>query len=267
MDVVQSRAATMAIVRAVLAKDCACADDAFLQEGVLIAPAVQRSGRRPFPRPAKPLLLVSMGRGVVISCHAERIGWLQATLASRARDAIFWASTIDELEQYVALDGQTLYGPEQKFVCAPASFRPATPPGDVTVSVVEADAVFALYQHAGFANALSYRPDNPRPDVLAAVARCNGEIVGIAAASADCDQMWQIGVDVVPAARGVGVGRALISRLTEEVFRCGRVPYYTTNVANVRSSALATSLGYWPAWVELYARDRLATNEAAVNRG
>lgn len=256
-NALHSRAATMAVARGVLAADCACDEDAFLAEGVLITPAEQRLGQRPFPRPAKPLLVMSMGRSVVISCHPERIAWLRDILASRARDAIFWASTIVELEYSIARDGQTLIGPQQKFICAPVAFSPALPPDAVTIVTAAGDAVSDLYPHSGFTNALSYRPhDNPRPDVLATVARCAGEIVGIAASSADCDQMWQIGVDVVPMARGAGIGRALVSRLTEEVFRHGRVPYYTTNVSNIRSSALAVSLGYWPAWVELFARDR-----------
>jgi GNAT superfamily N-acetyltransferase len=255
MSVSRSRSSTMEAVRAVLAADCACSEADFLQDGLMVVPAEKRSGRRRFPRPDKPLLMMSMGRGVVISCHPERIAWLRDLLGARSRDAIFWAATIADLQRYVAHDGQTLHGPEQKFVCAPEAFRPAAPPAAVTISSFEGDAVFGLYRHAGFENALSYRPDNPRPDVVAAVARRNGEIVGIAAASADCEAMWQIGVDVVAAARGAGIGRALVSRLTEAVFQCGRVPYYSTNISNVRSSALASSLGYWPAWVELHARD------------
>ena len=71
-----------------------------------------------------------------------------------------------------------------------------------------------------------------------------------------CELMWQIGVDVVETARGGGIGRALVSRLTALILDSGRVPYYSTAVSNIRSRAVALSLGYWPAWTELYVRDR-----------
>jgi hypothetical protein len=47
-----------------------------------------------------------------------------------------------------------------------------------------------------------------------------------------------------------------VSRLTELILDGGRVPYYSTAVSNIRSCAVALSLGYWPAWTELYVRDR-----------
>ena len=55
---------------------------------------------------------------------------------------------------------------------------------------------------------------------------------------------------------GGGIGRALVGRLTAAVFDRGRVPYYSTTVANLRSRDLAIGVGYWPAWTDLYARDR-----------
>ena len=77
----------------------------------------------------------------------------------------------------------------------------------------------------------------------------------MAGASADSDDLWQIGVEVVEAARGSGIGRALVGRLIEGILDRGRIPYYTTVVSNLRSRSVAISLGYWPAWTELYARD------------
>lgn len=135
----------------------------------------------------------------------------------------------------------------------------AAEPSGVSVSVVAGENVANLYRHAGFGHALAYSVDHPRPDAVAAMAERKGEIVGIAGASADCESLWQVGVDVVPTARGIGVGRALVGRLTEAVFGAGRVPYYSAAVGNLRSIALATGLGYWPAWCELYARDLLPT--------
>ncbi len=253
-----SRATTLAAVRTVLAADCACPESAFVDDGLLVTRAEERTGRRRFPFPSRPLLVVTMGRGVVVAAHPARLAWLQATLGDRARDTIFSAQTIAELTQYVANDGQDLHGPTIKYLCVRESFRPAANPTGIAISAVEGEAVAGLYRYAGYENALSYRLDHPRPDVAAAVARHGADIIGMAGASADCDALWQIGVDVVSAARGSGVGRALVSRVTELAFGRDRIPYYSTATSNVRSSALATSLGYWPAWTELYAKDHVA---------
>jgi GNAT superfamily N-acetyltransferase len=249
------RAATLDVVRAVLAADCACAESAFVAEGDLVTAAEEREGRRRYPRSARPLSIVSMGQGVVVSCYPAWIPWLRATLADRSRDAIFATPTIVELAQFVSREGVAFHGPALSHVCAAGEFRPPRDPLGVAISIVEGEAVHALYEVPGFEHALSYYPDHPRPDIAAAVARQEGDVIGIAGMSADCETLWQIGIEVVPHARGAGIGRALVGRMTQLAFRRGRVPSYTTDVGNVRSRALAASLGYWPAWVELFTRD------------
>jgi GNAT superfamily N-acetyltransferase len=251
----EDRAATLRIVRIVLAADYACAESALSEEGLTVADAEKRPGRRRFPRPGRPLQVVTMGAGVVVSCHPERAAWLRSTLAELPRDAIFSAPALGELARYVAFDRQILRGPNLQFVCAPDTFRPAAVPDGIAISIREDDAIAELYRHEGFGHALAYRHNPHRPDVVATVASRGGAILGIACASADSDLLWQIGIDVVPAARGAGIGRALVGRLTARIFERGRVPYYATAISNLRSSSVALGLGYVPAWTELYAAD------------
>lgn len=254
-----NRATTLEVVRTVLAADCACPEAALVAEGVLVTPAAERAGRRRFPHPARPLLVVTMGAGVAVSCHPSRLAWLRAALGDRDRDAIFSAPIIADLATAVARDRQALNGPDLKLVCSPDTFRPAAEPSGVSVSVVAEEDVADLYRHVGFGHALAYRVDRARPDAVAVVAEREGKVVGIAGASADCEPLWQVGVDVIPTAGGIGIGRALVGHLTQAIFGAGRVPYYSAAVGNLRSIALATGLGYWPAWSELYARDLLPT--------
>lgn len=250
-----SRAATVERVRTVLAADCACSETTFLEDRLVITAAETRIGQRRFPRPHKPLLMVTMGRGVVVTTHPDRMAWLSALLRDRGRDDIFAAECIAMLAPAIAPDGQQLHGPTVNYVCTRESLRSPVVPHEIAVTLFEGEAVRDLYQYAGFSHALSYRPDHSRPDVLATVAQYAGTVIGIAAASADCETLWQIGVDVVPAARDAGIGRALVSRLTEAVIHAGRVPYYSAAISNVRSLAVASGLGYWPLWSQLYARD------------
>ena len=91
-------------------------------------------------------------------------------------------------------------------------------------------------------------------DVLGVGAYDNGRLVGLAGCSADCDVMWQIGIDVLPEYRRQGIASALTSRLAVEILNRGRVPFYCAAWCNVRSVRNAIKSGFRPAWVEMTAK-------------
>ena len=92
-------------------------------------------------------------------------------------------------------------------------------------------------------------------DALAVGAFDKGKLIGLAGCSADCETMYQIGVDVLPDYRRKGVASAVTSRLAIEVLRLGKVPFYCAAWSNIRSVRNAIKSGFSPAWVELTARD------------
>ena len=79
-------------------------------------------------------------------------------------------------------------------------------------------------------------------------------LVGFAACSADCEDMWQIGVDVLPEYRREGIASALTSRLALEILERGKVPFYCAAWCNVKSVRNAIKSGFRPAWVEMTAK-------------
>lgn len=91
-------------------------------------------------------------------------------------------------------------------------------------------------------------------DVLGAAAYDNGQLVGLAGCSADCDTMWQIGVDVLTEYQRQGIASALTSRLALEILDRGRVPFYCAAWSNIRSVRNAIKSGFRPAWVEMTSR-------------
>ena len=78
-----------------------------------------------------------------------------------------------------------------------------------------------------------------------------GQLVGLAACSADGEDMWQIGIDVLPRARGQGIAPALTSRLAKEILARGKVPFYCSAWSNIRSARNACRSGFLPAWAEM----------------
>lgn len=88
-------------------------------------------------------------------------------------------------------------------------------------------------------------------DVLGIGAYDGEKLVGLAGCSADCDTMWQIGVDVLPEYRRRGIASALTSSLAVEILKQGKVPFYCCAWSNIKSARNAMKCGFVPAWVEM----------------
>lgn len=100
-----------------------------------------------------------------------------------------------------------------------------------------------------WANALSKRRSHL--DMLAMGAFDGGRLVGLAGCSADCDSMWQIGVDVLPEYRRRGIAACITGRLAQETLARGKVPFYCCAWSNIKSARNAIKCGFRPAWVQM----------------
>lgn len=222
---------------------------------VTITIAAELPDRRRFPYFEQKLNVVSLGTGVVIATSEERVAAVEEIIRGRSRDEIFSPSIAAKFIDLLKPDRQYLAGPALANICSRDRFHPASIPKGVEIELLKGSDIATLYENTKFDNALSYRTTPSRPDMIAVVARRENDIVGVAAASDDATEMWQIGIDIVEGERRSGIGRAIVSLLTEAIFDAGVVPYYSTSLPNIGSRKLAHSLGFWPAWVEIYAKD------------
>lgn len=92
-------------------------------------------------------------------------------------------------------------------------------------------------------------------DKMAIGAFDQGKLVGLAGCSADCETMWQIGIDVLPEYRKKGIASALTSQLAVEVLKQGLVPFYCAAWSNIKSVRNAIKSGFKPAWVQMTAKN------------
>ena len=111
---------------------------------------------------------------------------------------------------------------------------------------------FEAYYTEEWANALCEK--RKHLDKLAVGAFDQGKLVGLAGCSADCEEMYQIGVDVLPEYRRKGIASAITSKLAMEIIELGKVPFYCAAWSNIKSVRNAIRSGFRPAWVELTAR-------------
>lgn len=91
---------------------------------------------------------------------------------------------------------------------------------------------------------------DPQRDKLAVGAFDNGKLIGLAACSADCDTLWQIGIDVLPEYRKLGIASSLTSNLAIELLEREIVPFYCCAWSNLKSVKNAIKSGFRPAWVQ-----------------
>ena len=96
--------------------------------------------------------------------------------------------------------------------------------------------------------------DRKHLDVLGIGAYDDGKLIGLAGCSSDCEDMWQIGVDVLPDYRRQGIAAALTSRLARHILAREKVPFYCSAWSNIRSVRNAVKSGFIPAWVEMTAK-------------
>lgn len=198
------------------------------------------------------LSLVSYGPNVVASCQEELLpqvtSWIQALRGPA------WAA----LETPLIYKVNEMLVPYHAKICfmsvywLPDLDALQTPHPEPVMRILEPKDFQGLYQPE-WSDALC--ADRKELDVLAVGAYEGDRLVGLAGCSADCDAMWQIGVNVLPSHRHHGVGSALTRKLAMETLKRGKVPFYCCAWPNMGSARNAMHSGFRPAWVEATAHN------------
>lgn len=221
-----------------LAIDYNCQPNDFLKDGIIFTEAIDNKDRRPFPWRTPRLEMISMGKVVVVNASTDILLYIIEQLKDKTRDEVFCMPFVYGISPYYLPDIERL--------------RALNRPSGYEYELVEQTNIPNLFQYEGFRNAISYDVNRPRPDMLVALARFKNNIVGMAGASKDCKNMWQIGVDVLAQHRGNGLATALVNMLAIEVLNRGFIPYYATDSTNVLSQRVAIKSGFIPTWVHTY---------------
>ncbi|QSX04681.1 GNAT family N-acetyltransferase [Sedimentibacter sp. zth1] len=186
--------------------------------------------------------MITFGNGVVINATSNILPLLRDKLQGKTR--------------YEVLNMPFVYGINPYYLPNLNSIYLLHKSDSFLFEFVEKDDISKLYQHKGFNYALQYDLNSFHTEHLAVIAKYENEIVGIASAVAECDDLWQINVDVLPSYRGNSIATTMVNMLTIEVLNRGKIPYYNTDSGNVISQRVAVKSGYIPTWSHSY-RTRL----------
>ena len=197
--------------------------------------------------------LVSYGAGVVASVSPEFREIAENYIKKYPVEHLFETPHLHVLNEALVEKGQKICFMAEYFLPDVDVLRERTveDAGPYKMELLTQDDFADLYLPE-WSNALCKERKNL--DVLGVGAYDNGKLVGLAGCSADCDTMWQIGIDVLSEYRRQGIASALTSRLAIEVLNRGKVPFYCAAWCNVKSVRNAIKSGFRPAWVEMTAK-------------
>ena len=194
--------------------------------------------------------LVSYGSNIVATCSEEAEPLVKAYLDKYEAAHCFETPNLHALDRLLEpLNLKTCFMAEY-FLPDVDALKPLHCPYELRILHQPDFAELYLPQ---WSNALC--ESRKQLDVLGVGAYDGEKLIGLAGCSADCEEMYQIGVDVLPGYRRQGVASALTSHLALEILKLGKVPFYCAAWCNLKSVRNAIRCGFRPAWVELTARE------------
>ena len=227
---------------------CAAPDDFEKSENVIVLSRARDDARRYLTLPFS-CQLVSYGSNVVASVSPEFREIAEAYINRYPAEHLFETPNLHVLNEALMEKGQKICFMAEYFLPDLNALRPLDCPFEMRILTPQD---FTDLYRPEWSNALCEQ--RKHLDVLGVGAYDGDRLVGLAGASADCDTMWQIGIDVLPAYRRQGIASALTSRLAMEILDRGKVPFYCAAWCNIRSVRNAIKSGFRPAWVEMTAK-------------
>ncbi|PNT94335.1 GNAT family N-acetyltransferase [Clostridium thermosuccinogenes] len=231
------------------AMDINCKADDFLKSDHVVVKSVLGPSAKKYYKEPIACMLVSYGNNIVASVKDEYREIVTEYIHKFEFYHCFETPNMHWLDERLAKYGQRVCFMSEYYL--PDVDKLKKMPCDYELRVLEAPDFVNLYKPE-WSNALC--EDRKQLDVLGVGAYDGDKLIGLAGCSADCDRMWQIGVDVLPEYRRRGVAATLTSRLAIEILERGKVPFYCSAWSNIRSARNAVKSGFIPAWVEMSAK-------------
>lgn len=104
---------------------------------------------------------------------------------------------------------------------------------------------------SGFENAITLENEKCISDI-AYCAYDGDKIIGVAGADRVSDDIWEVGIEVLPEYRKDGIATLLTNNLTLEILNKGIVPIWCASSTNIGSQAVANKSNYIPLWFETF---------------
>jgi hypothetical protein len=239
------------IAKAQFALDYNCRLSDFQRKENTIVERKLVTGRRIYDSDGCFFKTICFAGRAIISTSTEMIPWCEEKLINRDSAWFFQYPKLREIDNKLKEFGHEIadvhhyYLPNSNL----SEIRPMA-----NIKWYEREDILQFKDDNRFEEAFTF--DKKRPDMLAVAALEGNYIMGIAGASEDGKNMWQIGIDVLPEYRSRGIGTNLVSLLRNEILKRNKVPFYGTAESHIYSQNIAMNAGFFSAWAELYSKAR-----------
>ena len=194
------------------AADLNCrAEDFMKDEPVVVRGGIGPGAKKYYQEPVS-ANLVSYGNNIVASVKEEYRGIIEEYLHKFTYYHCFETPNMHWLEDRLRKEGQSVCFMAEYYLPDVNKVKPL--PCEYSLKILHKEDFEELYRPE-WSNALC--KERKQLDVLGVGAYDGEKLVGLAGCSADCDKMWQIGVDVLPEYRRAGIASALTSLLAAEI--------------------------------------------------
>lgn len=204
-------------------------------------------GRRAYSSEKYFFHMVTLGYNAVVTADDCLQSFLKDFICGHIGHTLFEMPNLLLLEQELNKFGYSLTTTYHMFL--PAYI--AEPKRDYSIKWFYDDEIHQFYGDSRFPNAICDTFLPHRPDKIVVCAFDGDNIMGMAGCSEDAPNWQQIGIDVMPKYRSMGVGTYLVTLLKNKIEQNGNIPFYGTGLSNYHSWNIALNSGFRPAWVEI----------------
>lgn len=242
------------VLESQLAIDFCCTEEMVASRENIFTEYTPREGRRIFMESECFLKVASVNGKILATGKPEIMEWMK----SRYKDGSgAWFMDFDNLRELERKMGEFGCHIEQvhPFYIAPEKSEIDT--GGYEMRKYIGQEIEQFRGDGRFGEAFIFE-ELPKDEIGIAALK-NGSILGMAGATSDSDRMWQIGINVMPEAEGLGIGSMLVGLLKNEILDRGKIPFYGTAMSHIASQKVALRAGFYPAWAELYCKRNEST--------
>ncbi len=230
-----------------LALEFNCAPEAFFSDKNLLTVSELHQGRRVYNKEKYFFHMVTTGTNAVVTANECLHPFLKEFIKNRTGHWLFEIPNLLPLEKELNKFGYTLSQTYHMFL----NKNNAEPRKNYTVKWLYDEEIHCFYGDERFPNAICSEFNPDRPDKIVVIAYDNDKMMGMAGCSEDAPRWQQIGIDIMPEYRSMGVGTYLVTLLKNKIIENGNIPFYGTSVSNYHSWNIALNCGFAPAWVEV----------------
>jgi hypothetical protein len=238
----------------VLAADLGCDVELFKGSGVAVIPAKLSDAGRWF-KPARELMIASLGSCVIVACAKRQLDWAQHNLAQLTREDIFSPPGLSMIYAHVreADPRLTLSVPFIRYICASETLgeEPPAPP-DVEIRVHEPPDFGGLGELQDMSNVLAGGKHAHRNRYGIAAYR-SGKLLAASGAAEVAPGMWEVGNETYSPQRRGGLAHVLLHRTTSYVLSQGVAPFGSAAIANIVTQRMIQRFGWRPIWMDVTA--------------